>query len=85
MPKPSTWAWRMRELFVAKSEELRGQQYFEQLQGKQLALYRGYHYGFAGFNSDPEFLSSTFNANLGHSHDSNLLMVMRGRADVAHW
>lgn len=71
------------ELFVAKSEELRGQQYFEQLQGKRLALYRGYHYGFAGFNSDPEFLSSTFNANLGHSHDSNLLMVLRGRADVA--
>ncbi|MBH3342068.1 ABC transporter substrate-binding protein [Pseudomonas mendocina] len=71
------------ELFVARSEELRGQQYFEQLAGKRLALYRGYHYGFAQFNSDPEFLTTTFNANLGHSHDSNLLMVLRGRADVA--
>jgi len=71
------------ELFVARNEELRDQAYFEQLAGKRLALYRGYHYGFAQFNSDPEFLSSTFNANLGHSHDSNLLMVIRGRADVA--
>lgn len=71
------------ELFVARYEERRDQSYFEQLQGKRLALYRGYHYGFAGFNSDPEYLIRTFNANLGHSHDSNLLMVLRGRADVA--
>ncbi|MFV3092400.1 amino acid ABC transporter substrate-binding protein [Pseudomonas sp. GW6] len=71
------------ELFVARVEERRGQEYFEQLEGKRLALYRGYHYGFAQFNSDPEFLTRTFNANLGHSHDSNLLMVVRGRADVA--
>lgn len=71
------------EMFVARNEELRDQGYFDQLLGKRLALYRGYHYGFAEFNSDPEYLSSTFNANLGHSHDSNLLMVLRGRADIA--
>ncbi|MGG2396828.1 substrate-binding periplasmic protein [Pseudomonas sp. SH1-B] len=71
------------ELFVARDEALRSQAYFEQLRGKRLALYRGYHYGFADFNSDPEFLTRTFNANLGHSHDSNLLMVLRGRADIA--
>lgn len=71
------------ELFVARQEALRGQNYFEQLEGKRLALYRGYHYGFAKFNSDPGYLTDTFNANLGHSHDSNLLMVLRGRADVA--
>lgn len=71
------------ELFVARREAQRGQEYFQQLAGKRLALYRGYHYGFADFNSDPEYLSRTFNANLGHSHDSNLLMVLRGRADIA--
>ncbi|WP_277372002.1 transporter substrate-binding domain-containing protein [Pseudomonas sp. AA-38] len=71
------------ELFVARQEAERGQAYFAQLAGKRLALYRGYHYGFADFNSDPEYLSRTFNANLGHSHDSNLLMVLRGRADIA--
>ncbi|VXC36465.1 Amino acid ABC transporter substrate-binding protein [Pseudomonas sp. 8Z] len=71
------------ELFVARREALRDQHYFDRLQGKRLALYRGYHYGFAGFNSDPQYLSQTFNANLGHSHDSNVLMVLRGRADIA--
>ncbi len=89
------WGWQGRgavavdmgledaELFVARQELQRDQDYFETLAGKRLALYRGYHYGFAQFNSNPEFLTSTFNANLGHSHDSNLLMVIRGRADVA--
>ena len=71
------------ELFAARVEDQRGQDYFDQLQGKRLALYRGYHYGFADFNSDPEFLTKTYNASLGHSHDSNLLMVLRGRADIA--
>lgn len=71
------------ELFVARNESLRDQRYFTHLQGKRLALYRGYHYGFADFNSDPAYLTQTFNANLGHSHDSNLLMVLRGRADIA--
>lgn len=71
------------EVFAARREVQRDQRYFDQLLGKRLALYRGYHYGFAGFNSDPEYLSQTFNANLGHSHDSNLLMVLRGRADIA--
>lgn len=71
------------DLFVARREELRDQGYFAALEGKRLVLYRGYHYGFAQFNSDPDFLTSTFNAYLGHSHDSNLLMVLRGRADVA--
>lgn len=71
------------ELFTARAEDQRGQEYFDQLQGKRLALYRGYHYGFADFNNDPEFLTKTYNANLGHSHDSNLLMVLRGRADIA--
>jgi ABC-type amino acid transport substrate-binding protein len=71
------------ELFVARQMPERGQEYFHTLQGKRLALYRGYHYGFANFNSDPGYLARTFNANLGHSHDSNLLMVLRGRADIA--
>ncbi|WP_220803039.1 amino acid ABC transporter substrate-binding protein [Pseudomonas sp. NCCP-436] len=71
------------ELFVALDISGRDQDYFEQLQEKRLALYRGYHYGFAGFRSDPDYLINTFNANLGHSHDSNLLMVLRGRADIA--
>lgn len=71
------------EIFVARAEPGRGQEYFKALGGKRLALYNGYHYGFAGFNPDPDYLQRAFNARLTYSHDSNLRMVLRGRADIA--
>ncbi|MDP3816557.1 MAG: transporter substrate-binding domain-containing protein [Pseudomonas sp.] len=71
------------EVFVARAEQGRGQDYFERLDGKRLALYHGYHYAFAQFNADPEYLAKTFNATLTQSHDSNLLMVLHQRAEIA--
>jgi len=71
------------EVYVALAEPGRDQDYFDQLKGKRLALYSGYHYGFAGFNADQQFLREKFAAVLTYSHDSNLLMLMRGRADIA--
>lgn len=71
------------EIFVAKAEPGRSQHYFAKLAGKRLALYNGYHYGFADFNPDPEFLQREFDAKLTYSHDSNLLMLLRERADIA--
>lgn len=71
------------EVFVARTEPSRDQGYFDSLKGKRLALYHGYHYAFAGFNAEPKYLSKTFNATLTHSHESNLLMVLHQRADVA--
>jgi len=71
------------EIFVAQREPQRQQDYFADLKGKRLALFSGYHYAFANFNADPKYLADTYNATLTYSHDSNLLMVLRGRADVA--
>ncbi|MET1080769.1 MAG: ABC transporter substrate-binding protein [Pseudomonas sp.] len=71
------------EVYVARAEPGRDQGYFANLQGKRLALYNGYHYGFAGFNADQDFLTQQYNAVLTYSHDSNLLMLLKGRADVA--
>lgn len=71
------------EVYVARQQPGRDEHYFDQLKGKRLALYSGYHYGFAGFNSDKQFLTEQFNALLTYSHDSNLIMLLRGRADVA--
>jgi hypothetical protein len=71
------------EIFVAQREDGRQQNYFADLTGKRLALFSGYHYEFANFNADPKYLAETFNATLTYSHDSNLLMVLRGRADIA--
>ena len=71
------------EVFVARREAGRDQRYFDELHGKRLALYHGYHYAFADFNAEPDYLSKTFNATLTQSHDSNLRMVLRQRADIA--
>ena len=71
------------EIFVAHQQGSRDQQYFQDLRGKRLALYNGYHYAFAEFNSDPHYLRQTYGATLTYSHDSNLSMVQRGRADIA--
>ncbi|MBJ9975345.1 transporter substrate-binding domain-containing protein [Pseudomonas sp. S75] len=71
------------EIFVARRQPGRDQHYFDELEDKRLALFNGYHYAFAGFNSDPEYLKKTFQANLTYSHDSNLSMVQHGRADIA--
>lgn len=71
------------EVLVARAEPARDQGYFSNLTNKRLALFNGYHYGFAGFNNDPQWLTAHFNAQLTYSHESNLEMVLRGRADVA--
>ncbi|MFT5781036.1 MAG: ABC-type amino acid transport substrate-binding protein [Pseudomonas sp.] len=92
--EPQAWGWQGTpmdvldlhvddaEIYVAKAEPGRGQEYFEQIKGKRLALYTGYHYGFASFNTDSAYLAREYNAMLNYSHESNLLMVRRGRADM---
>jgi ABC-type amino acid transport substrate-binding protein len=71
------------EIFVTRKVEGREQTYFNDFHGKRLALFSGYHYAFAQFNADPAYLAENFNVTLTYSHDSNLLMVLRGRADIA--
>lgn len=71
------------EVYVARLQPGRDEHYFDELKGKRLALYSGYHYGFAGFNSDKHYLTDEFDAVLTYSHGSNLMMILRDRADVA--
>ena len=71
------------EVFVASRAPRRGQSYFDDLSDKRLAVFSGYHYAFADFNADPKYLAEHFSLTSTYSHDSNLLMVARGRADVA--
>jgi ABC-type amino acid transport substrate-binding protein len=70
------------EVYVAAAEPGRGQEYFQDFSDKRMALYGGYHYGFAGFNADQSYLARTFNALITYSHDSNLRMLQARRVDV---
>jgi ABC-type amino acid transport substrate-binding protein len=71
------------EVFVARRLDGRDEGYFNDLADKRLALYSGYHYAFANFRAEPEYLTSHYRATLTYSHDSSLLMVARNRADIA--
>ena len=71
------------EVFVARNVPGRGQEYFNELVSKHLALFNGYHYAFAQFNASPDYLAAHFKATLTYSHESNLLMLSRGRVDIA--
>jgi ABC-type amino acid transport substrate-binding protein len=70
------------EIFVTRQGG-RDQHYFDEMDGKRLALFNGYHYAFADFNPDPAYLKKRYRATLTYSHASNLNMVERGRADIA--
>lgn len=68
-------------LFIALAP--REESYFDNLDGKRLALYRGYSYRFADFVTDPERLRERFAVALTYSHEGNLLMVLNKRAEIA--
>ena len=71
------------ELYVARAEDGRGESFFEDIVRKKLVGIAGYHYRFAGFNSDEQFLKSTFDIRLTSTHDGNLMSILAGRSDVA--
>ena len=71
------------EVYVARKQPGRDQSFFDSLRGKRMALYTGYHYAFAGFKADQAFLVNKYQASLTYSHDSNLLMLLHGRADMS--
>ncbi|MBD8622099.1 substrate-binding periplasmic protein [Pseudomonas sp. CFBP 13727] len=70
------------EVFVALKQG-NDQDFFADLNGKRMALFYGYHYAFADFDANPQYLLRRFNAVLTYSHESNLMMVVRKRADIA--
>lgn len=71
------------EVYVAHRASAPDQTYFDWLHDKRLVGMLGYHYGFAGFNSDREYLEDNYDIELTTSHRGNLGMVLKRRADVA--
>lgn len=71
------------EVFIAQAESGRDESYFQDLSGKRLVGILGYHYGFAGYDADPEHLSKSFDIKLVSSHRSSIDLVLTGRRDIA--
>lgn len=71
------------DVFIAAARSGRGQDYFASLTGKRIALFSGYHYAFAGYNPDKDYLRQAHNAIITFSHESSMQMVLRDRVDLA--
>lgn len=74
-----------QEVFITSSEKFKefGESYFSNLKGKSIGVYLGYHYKFAGYNSDENYLKKHFNAYVSSSHIRNIIGVSKGRLDLA--
>lgn len=74
---------RGKEIYIALARDGRGEEYFTDLKSKTMIGVLGYHYGFAGFNSDPTFLRKNYKMQLTSSNEGSIEMVLDGRGDVA--
>jgi ABC-type amino acid transport substrate-binding protein len=89
------WGWKNKdivaskvyleggEVYITKADPTKNQGYFDSLQDKQIAIIKGYHYGFANFSSDEIFLKKNFHIQFSSYHKGNILKIIFDRADIA--
>ena len=71
------------EVFVARAQRGRGQEYFENLADKDILAVLGYHYAFAGLEADPALLRKRFAITFSPDNAVSLRNLLSGRGDVA--
>ncbi|SDE69504.1 extracellular solute-binding protein, family 3 [Kordiimonas lacus] len=74
------------EVMVARTGDAMaagGEAYFGDLSARKLALTLGYHYGFADYNADPEYLKARFDVVFSDSQRHSLRQLLAGGADIA--
>lgn len=71
------------EVYIALAKEGRGEEYFADFQKKKMIGTRGYHYQFADFNADADYLKKTFNMLLPTNPQSCIEMILKERGDIA--
>ncbi len=91
------WGWKERsikpvassvllqdgERYISRAQPDRDQQFFDQIGNKRIAIFQGYHYGFAGFNTDGRWLNQHFNVLITDKHEQLISLVTRERVDVS--
>ena len=90
------WEWQKRgiavsasavihqdaEVYIALRQPGRDQRYFDRILDKQIAVFQGYHYDFAGYNSDSNWLNQHFDVLITDKYPQLIELVRRGRADI---
>ncbi len=71
------------EVYIAFKREGRDQTFFKGIANKRMVGILGYHYGFANFNADEEFLTENFNILLSTDHLRNIRLILANRPELA--
>lgn len=71
------------EVFVGRSPEANSEGFFSDLAQRRVLLVRGYHYRFAGFNTDENVLKTQYLAELVPDTRAAVEGLLLGRADIA--
>jgi ABC-type amino acid transport substrate-binding protein len=89
------WGWQGKQVdasnvimrggavYITQAVKGRTQRYFDDFKGKSIWGILGYHYGFANFNSDEEYLKERFNAHMITSQEGLIEAAAKGRADIS--
>jgi len=70
------------EKYITKRKPERTEAFFDNIQAKTISAYIGYHYGFADFNADPDWLERRFRIMLHNSHSRIIDLVLKDKVDV---
>lgn len=71
------------DLFIALDLDSRDQSYIQTFSGKSIAAMLGYHYAFAGYETDPERLAEMFDIVLVNGNLAGIHLVLQERVDLA--
>ena len=70
-------------VYVALVEPKRNQDFFSELGSKTLLIRRGYHYGFANFNANEEYLTKNFNIKIMDTPKQIIEGLVQKKGDIA--
>lgn len=71
------------EKFITLAAPNKTQVYFNSFDDKQLILVKGYHYNFANWESDPNYLAQHFNVQFVNSNKASIEGILKQRGDIA--
>jgi ABC-type amino acid transport substrate-binding protein len=89
------WGWKHKdiiasdvymeggEVYITKADPKKDQHYFDSFKDKNIAIIKGFHYGFANFNANESYLRENFKVQFSSYHKGNILKVLFGRADIS--
>lgn len=71
------------EVYIALKKANRDQSYFKDFHNKRMIGILGFHYGFANYNADEDYLIQKFNMLLTPENERNINLLLKERGDIA--